>query len=149
MKKQEIDQSLNIFGITSDEVEKLYKALVKEAKVLWREDCIMDEGETYVPYLRVQLGYNKNGELVGRTYWKYSYMNADVQDWYYATKIDLTEKDTATAFIAGDYLYYDAYYQRTGKISQRAKNEVVKGYPIEDNIKSLEQVIEELMYKLV
>lgn len=148
MTKKEASQALMRHNISITEVEKVYKSLVRKAKAIWKDDCIMDKDAGSLPYLRVQLGYSQEYGLLSRVGWKYSYMNGDEQKWHYAIKIDLTDKHTATPMMPCDCLEFDTYYQRTGKVSQAAKTFHAKEYPFENNIKSFEQVVMELLHYL-
>jgi hypothetical protein len=145
MTKNQAMQALKRHDISISEVGKVYKTLVREAKAMWKEDCIMDKDEGSLPYLRVQLGYNREVGLLSRVGWKYSNMNGEKPEWYKAIKIDLTEKHTATPMLPCNCLGFDPYYQRTGKVSQVAKTMVAREYPFENYIKSFEQVVMELL----
>lgn len=67
-------------------------------------------------------------------------MNADEENWYYSTKIDLIEP--VAPFDADDWLYENIYYNRTGIILKAAYLEAYKNHKPE--IKPFFIVIEEL-----
>lgn len=141
---------LRQYGIRKDKLEGLYKDLVKSAKEYWRDECIMDEQEIDLPKLQVQIGFNEEKGLKGRVRWKYSHMTAEESYWYYAAQIDLLEEDLIPIY-AADYLYENAYYQRTGKVSEKSKQEFLRCYPdcLTSIIKDFEQVAEEVAMALM
>lgn len=67
-------------------------------------------------------------------------MNADEENWYYSTRIDLIEP--VAPFDADDWLYENKYYNRTGIIPRVAYSEAYKIHKLE--MKSFGEVIEEL-----
>lgn len=143
MKKQDIQKIFKDCDITIAELKEVYGQVVREAKKLWKEDCIQEDSGRGVGKLYAQVGFNPKKGLMGRADWHYSYMNGDVEHWYNAFKINLLDDVMDyTAANASDFLYEDTYYRRTGQISQKALNEASKNYPLD--FKTFEEVAVEL-----
>lgn len=147
MTKQEVIKKLRKYDITKTELEQLYKRVVKEAKILWREGCIQEERSNFgMPRLYAQIGFNPRKGLMGRVDWHYSYMNGEVEEWYHALQISVLDEGDYTAANAADYLYESKYYQRTGQIPKTELQGAYKNYPL--SIKSFEEVVFELAERL-
>lgn len=142
MRKQDIQKTFKHYDITLTELKEVYSQVVKQAKQLWKEDCIQEDTGRGIGRLYAQIGFNTKYGLMGRADWHYSYMNGEVAEWYNALQISVLDEGDYTAADASDWLYEDKYYQRTGQISQKALQEVYKAYPL--SIKTFEDVAIEL-----
>lgn len=143
MKKQDIQKIFKDCDITLTELKEVYNQVVREAKNLWKSDCIQEDSGRGVGKLYAQIGFNPKEGLMGRADWYFSGWSGETEVWYYALKINLLDDAMDyTAANASDYLYEDPYYRRTGQISQKALQECFKGYPLD--FKTFEEVAIEL-----
>lgn len=142
MRKQEVQKILKNYDITLTELKEVYGQVVREAKSLWKGDCIQESSGRGTGKLYAQIGFNSNYGLMGRADWHFSYMTGETPEWYYALKISVLNEGDYTAADAADCLYEDTYYRRTGQISQKALNETSKNYPLD--FKTFEEVAVEL-----
>ena len=142
MRKEDVKKVFKHYGITLTELKEVYGQVVKEAKNLWKSDCIQENSNTGIGKLYAQVGFNPNEGLIGRADWHFSYMTGETPEWYYALKISVLNEGDYTAADASDYLYEDTYYRRTGQISQKVLNETSKNYPLD--FKTFEEVAVEL-----
>ncbi|WP_324823493.1 hypothetical protein [Sinanaerobacter sp. ZZT-01] len=143
MRKQEVQKIFKNYDITLTELKEVYSRVVKQAKQLWKEDCIQEDSGRGIGKLYAQVGFNSNEGLMGRADWHFSGWSGETEVWYYALKINLLDDAMDyTAANASDYLYEDPYYRRTGQISQKALQECFKGYPLD--FKTFEEVAVEL-----
>lgn len=142
MKKQDIQKIFKDCDITLAELKEVYGQVVREAKSLWKSDCIQENSHIGIGKLYAQVGFNPNEGLMGRADWHFSYMTGETPAWYYALKISVLNEGDYTAADALDCLYEDPYYRRTGQISQKALNETSKNYPLD--FKTFEEVAVEL-----
>lgn len=142
MRKQDIQKVFKHYDITLTELKEYYTGVVREAKRLWKEDCIQEVSGKGLGRLYAQIGFNPKYGLMSRAGWHYSYMNGEVEEWYHALQISVLEEGDYNAVDASDWLYENKYYQRTGQISQSALQEASKAYPLE--FKTFEEVAVEL-----
>lgn len=143
MTKEVIKKVFKHYDITLTELKEVYSQTVKEAKRLWKEDCIQEDSGRGIGRLYAQIGFNPKYGLMSRAGWHYSYMNGEAQEWYNALQINVLDDDADyTAADASDWLYEDKHYQRTGQISQIRLQECSKAYPLV--FKTFEEVVIEL-----
>lgn len=143
MRKQDIQKIFKNYDITLTELKEVYTQVVKEAKSLWKEDCIQKDTGRGIGRLYAQVGFNPKYDLMGRADWYFSGWSGETEGWYNALQINLLDDAMDyTAANASDYLYEDPYYRRTGQISQRALQECFKGYPLD--FKTFEEVAVEI-----
>lgn len=143
MKKQEVQKIFKNNNITLTELKEVYGQVVREAKKLWKEDCIQKDSGRGIGKLYAQVGFNSNAGLMGRADWHFSYMTGETPEWYYALKINLLDDAMDyTAADASDCLYEDTYYRRTGQISQKVLQEFSQAYSLD--FKTFEEVAVEL-----
>lgn len=140
MRKQEIQEIFNHYDITLTELKEVYGQVVREAKKLWKEDCIQKDSGRGIGRLYAQVGFNPKEGLMGRAGWYFSGWSGEAVDWYNALQINLLDDAMDyTAANASDWLYEDKHYQRTGQISQRALQECSKEYALD--FKTFEEVV--------
>lgn len=146
MKEKEVRERLQRLGLTLEGVRKIYNQTVKQAKEAWLEGCIDESGwgRGIAPTFYAVIGYNPKYGLMKTCGFQYGHQDAQPAEWYNANTLSiLDESERREAFLAGDYLYEDAHYQKTGQVYKKYKQEVAKEYPL--NIKSFEQVVLEII----
>nr|WP_308545294.1 hypothetical protein [uncultured Lachnoclostridium sp.] len=137
---------LRHYGITKKDLETAYSKAVKEAKRLWRYGCIQSNLGRGKGRLIVQIGYSDRDGVMYRAYWKDAFVGESA-DWCNTKKIDLIDPFNSEPFDADDYLYENAYYRRTGCISDNMMRETAKNCPM--SYETFDYVAEELAQLLI
>lgn len=146
MISKEAIKVLREHSISKLELETAYTKAVKEAKRLWRNGCIQSNTGRGKGRLIVQIGYSDRDGIMYRAYWKDAFVGESA-DWWNAKKVNLVDPFNSEPFDASDYLYENAYYKRTGCISDNMMRETAKNYPM--SFENFDYVAEELAQLLV
>lgn len=140
-----LKEKIETLGINFELFEKLYNELVNEAVYEMRVNGIRNESESDLRELYVQIGIYE-GELVGRCVWKEK-NSAEEEKYFKGDLVDIVDRGSYRAAVAGDLLYEDEYFNETGEISEEIVDWFWREYGEEclTSINDIEQVIEELV----